>query len=219
MLDLTIDEVLTTTRSVRRRLDFERPVERKIVEECLELAFQAPNGSNMNTWRWVVIDDPALIARAAAVYNGGLDDFVARLGDATGEHYMGASVPGAERIAESVQYLRDNIHRSPALLVPLFAGRTDGAHVFWQASQFGSVLQAVWSFFLALRSRGLGSAWTTAHLWREADMAELLGVPIAEYTQVGLFPIAHTLGTKFSAAHRKPAAEVVSWNRFGERTS
>lgn len=214
-LELSSDELLTTTRSVRKRLDFERPVPRELVQECLELAFQAPNGSNMNSWHWVVIDDPELVAQAADIYNGGLDDFIASLGNATGENYMGASVPRAEHISTSVQHLRDHMHRAPALLLPLMAGRVETQNVFWQASQYGSILQAVWSFFLALRSRGLGSAWTTGHLWREKEMAELVGASMKHYTQVGLFPIAWTLGTDFKRAWRKPAAEVVSWNRFG----
>ncbi len=217
MPDLTPDELLTTTRSVRRRLDFERKVERELIEECLEIAFQAPNGSNLNTWQWVVVDDPSLVAQAAAIYNAGLDDYVESLGDATGESYLGAGIPGSEQIATSVQFLRDNMQRSPALLLPLLIGRVETMSVFFQASQYGSIIQAVWSFFLALRARGLGSAWTTGHLLREREMGKLLGIPLAHYTQIGLFPIAYTLGTDFKRAYRKPATEVVSWNRFGNR--
>ena len=214
MPDLKIDELLTTTRTVRKRLDFDRPVPRELIRECLEIAFQAPNGSNMNSWRWVVVDDPKLVAAAADIYNGGLDDFIVSLGEATGENYMGATVPGAERISTSVQYLRDNFHRCPALLVPLKAGRCENLNAFYQASQWGSIIQAVWSFFLALRARGLGSAWATGHMWREKQLAELLGIPYEEYTQVGLFPIAYTLGTDFHPAYRKPVDEVVGWNQF-----
>ena len=214
MLDLTPDQVLTTTRTVRRRLDFGKRVERSLIEECLEIAFQAPNGSNMNNWHWLVIDDPARVGEAARIYNEGLEAFIATLGGAVGDDYMGASVPRYERISESTQYLRDHIHESPALLLPLLVGRTEGANTFYQASHWGSIVQAVWSFMLALRARGLGSAWTTGHLWREEQMAELLGVPFDQYTQVGLFPIAYTVGTDFRAAYRKPLEEVVSWNRF-----
>ena len=214
MPDLSPDELLTTTRSVRKRLDFDRPVPRDVIRECLEIAFQAPNGSNLNTWRWVVVDDPELIAGAAEIYNGGLDDFIETLGEATGENYMGASIPGSERISASVEYLRENFHRCPALLVPLMAGRCEGMNAFYQASQWGSIVQAVWSFFLALRARGLGSAWVTGHLWREKQLADLLGIPSGHYTQVGLFPIAYTIGTDFKPAYRKPLDEVVGWNRF-----
>ena len=209
MLDLTPDELLTTTRTVRKRLDFDRKVPRELVAECLEIAFQAPNGGNMNNWRWIVIDDPALVARAAEIYNGGLDDFIATFGDAG---YAGAHVPGADRIESSTAYLRENFHRCPALLLPLFAGRTEGANTFYQASLWGSILQSVWSFMLALRARGLGSAWTTGHLWREREMAELLDIPHDRFTQVGLFPVAYTIGTDFRPAHRKAAADVVGWN-------
>jgi nitroreductase len=209
VLDLDPDALLTTTRTVRKRLDFDRPVPRKLIEECLEIAFQAPNGGNMNGWRWIVIDDPALVARAAEIYNGGLDDFIATFGEAG---YAGAHVPGADRIETSTQHLRDHFHRCPALLLPLLAGRTEGANVFYQASLWGSIVQAVWSFMLALRARGLGSAWTTGHLWREREMAELLDIPMERWTQVGLFPIAYTLGTDFKPAYRRPLSEVVAWN-------
>jgi len=215
MLELTPDELLTTTRSVRKRLDFDRPVERSIVEQCIKIALQAPNGGNLNSWRWIAIDDPGLIRQIAEIYNAGLDDYIATFGEAG---YPGAHVPGADRIATSTQHLRDNFQRCPVLLLPLIAGRTDGgdtgANVFYQASQWGSLLQAVWSFMLALRARGLGSAWTTGHLWRERELADLLGIPYPIYMQTGLFPVAYTLGTDFKAAQRRPLDEVLAWNRF-----
>ena len=214
MNTLEPDTLLCTTRSVRKRLDFERPVARGVIEDCLEVAFQAPNGSNLNAWRWIVVDDPTLVQAAAGIYNQGLDAYVKELGEAVGDAYLGASVPGHDRIAESVDHLRENLHRAPALLLPLFAGRTEGASVFMQASLWGSIIQATWSFFLALRSRGLGSAWTTGHLMREEAMADLLGIPFDRYTQVGLFPIAYTVGTDFRPAYRKPLQEVVGWNEF-----
>lgn len=214
MLDLSADQLLATTRSVRKRLDFDKPVARETLQECLELAFQAPNGSNMNTWRWVLVDDPKLIKAMAKIYNGAMDDYVTMLGDAVGEDYMGAATPGFEKINQSVDYLRENMARAPAILIPLLSGRVENAGVFMQASSYGSILQAVWSFFLALRSRGMGSAWTTAHLWREQELATLLGIPYNEYTQVGMFPIAYTIGTEFKKAYRKPFDEVVSWNTF-----
>lgn len=215
-LGLSAEQVLTTTRSVRRRLDIERPVERAVVEQCLETALQAPNGSNMNTWRWVLVDDRDTIAAMSAIYSGAMDDFVAMLGDATGADYMGAHIPGYERISASVDHLRQNLHSVPVVVIPLLAGRVEGLNAFYQASQWGSILQAVWSLMLALRNRGLGSAWTTAHLWREQDMAELLGIPCDRYTQVGLFPVAYTLGTDFKPAWRKPVSEVAHWNQFSE---
>ena len=139
---------------------------------------------------------------------------MASLGNAVGENYAGATIPGYEKIAVSVDYLRENLHLCPALLVPLLPGRVEGLDVFFQASQWGSIIQAVWSFMLALRARGLGSAWTTGHLLREKEMAELLNVPAGRYTQVGLFPIAYTLGTDFKPAYRKPIGEVLGWNGF-----
>lgn len=218
MLNLSADELLTTTRSVRKRLDLDRPVPRELIGECLEIALQAPNGSNLNTWRWLVIDEPQRIRQVAEIYNAALDDYIASLGDAVGENYRGADIPGFGKINDSVDYLRNNLARCPALLVPLMAGRVEQAGVFMQASSYGSIIQAVWSFFLALRERGLGSAWTTGHLFREQQMASLLGIPAEHYTQIGLFPIAYTRGTDFKPAWRKPVAEVLSWNTFGGRS-
>ena len=206
--------VLTTTRSVRKRLDLERPVERDVVEECLDIALQAPNGSNMNTWRWVIVDDRDTIKTIGELYNLAMKDYVTLLGDKVGDNYQAAHIPGFDQINASVDYLREHLAEVPMVAFPLFAGRTEGANVFMQASLWGSSLQSVWSFFLALRTRGLGSCWTTAHLWREQEFAELLGIPKDHYTQVGLFPIAYTRGTEFKKAWRKPAKEVMSWNRF-----
>ncbi len=213
LIDLTPDEVLSTTRAVRKRLDLQRAVPRELVAECIALAMQAPNGSNMNTWRFVAVDDRATVARMAAIYDAAMEDQIRSLGDATGENYAGASIPGAQQIGESVQYLREHMAEVPVLVVPVFAGRTEGANLFLQASLWGSIVQSVWSFMLALRPRGLGSCWTTVHLHREREMAELLGIP-AHYTQVGLFPVAYTLGTDFSPAWRRPVDEVLFWNAF-----
>ena len=224
MLDLTAEQVLTTTRSVRKRLDLTKPVSRALIEECLTVAFQAPNGSNQNTWQWVVVDDRALLQRVSQIYDAALDDFI------TSPHGQGYAKEMAQKVtanpsaavaqqkmSESVDYLRKNFAKVPAAVIPMFLGRPDQMTLFHQASSWGSVLPAVWSLFLALRMRGLGSAWTTAHILREREMADLLGIPMNEYTQVGLFPIAYTIGTEFHTAQRKPVEEVVSWNRFGKR--
>jgi len=128
-----------------------------------------------------------------------------------------------QRIARSVFHLRDHLHEVPVLCVPIVAGRTDGlgtgaqserTSVFWQASRWGSVIPTLWSFMLALRARGLGSAWTTLTLFREREMAELLDVPFDEWMQVGLFPIAYTQGTDFAVTPREPAAEHLRWNSY-----
>jgi len=181
-LDLTADELLATTRAVRKRLDLTRPVPRAVVEECLRLAFQAPNGSNEQDWGWVLVDDPALRVAVADVYRRGLADHVGR--DRSGE----PETPGASAAtADSVAYLVEHLHEVPVLLVPTIGDRYGSGSTFQQASRWGSILPAVWSFHLALRSRGLGSAWTTLHLYREQEMADLLGIPEGQ-TQAGLFP-------------------------------
>lgn len=213
MLNLTPDQVLSTTRSVRKRLDFSRPVPREVIAECVELALQAPNGSNLNRWSFIAVDDRDTIREMARIYDEALEDYVRSLGSAVGQNYVGAGVPGFEKIGDSVQYLRDHMAEVPALVVPVIRGRPEGLDVFAQASFWGSIIQAAWSFMLALRPRGLGSAWTTGHLNREQEMAALLDIPEG-HTQAGLFPVAYTLGTDFKPAWRRPLEEVLHWNTF-----
>jgi nitroreductase len=207
---LSVDELLTTTRAVRKRLDLERPVERDVVLECLQLAFQAPNGSNGQDWGWVLVDDPALRRELAELYRAGMRDHIAR--DRSGEATDAA--PADPRMSASVQYLAEHLEQVPVLVVPTIARRYGGATTFQQASRWGSVLPAVWSFMLALRSRGLGSAWTTIHLYREREAAELLGIPHDDHTQAGLFPVAYTKGTDFHPADRSRSEQRVGWNRW-----
>jgi nitroreductase len=188
-------------------------VERSVVEECLTLALQAPNGSNRQLWRWILIDDPDLKAKVADIYRGSLDGYAASGVSADKPVVADCTAPEVIRMSESVMHLREHLEQVPVLVLPLLAGRTDNASIFFQASMWGSVIPAVWSFMLALRSRGLGSAWTTIHLHQEAKMAELLGIPDS-FTQVGLFPVAYTIGTEFGPAARRPVREVASWNGF-----
>ena len=213
MLDLGVDEVLTTTRAVRRRLDLQRPVRREVVEECLELAFQAPNGSNQQFWQWVLVDDPATKAAMADLYRAGMDAHIARPRTESDER-VDYSTPEAQRIGASVAHLRDHLHEVPVLLVAGVAGRLEDASIFEQASRWGSILPGIWSFMLALRSRGLGSAWTTIHLYKEREMADLLGIPYDDVTQAGLFPVAYTVGTDFKPASRALSTKHVHWNAW-----
>lgn len=212
-LELDPDELLTTTRAVRKRLDLERSVERSVIEECLDIALQAPNGSNLQLWQWVVVDDRDQISALAKIYNEAIEAYSKEYD--TDKTRMGAgAAPGFDRLTESVMYLAQNLHRVPALVVPCIIGRMESAGVFHQASQWGSVLPAVWNFMLALRTRGLGSAWTTVHLHREKEAGDVLGIPYERYTQAGLFPVAYTLGSDFKRAARQPASAVTHWNRW-----
>ncbi|RYD97332.1 MAG: nitroreductase family protein [Sphingomonadales bacterium] len=211
-LNLSADELLSTTRAVRKRLDLTRPVPRAIIEECLELALQAPNGSNRNLWRWIIVDDPVLIAKLADEYRASVKELWE--GQAAGDDKVTAGVPGEDKVLESAFALVEKLDKVPAMLVPLMPGRPDGLPAFGQGPMWSSIIQAVWSFMLALRERGLGSVWTTVSIRHEKQIAELLGIPMDEYTQVGLFPVAYTIGTDFKKAWRKPVSEVLTYNRF-----
>lgn len=216
-LGLSVDEVLTTTRAVRKRLDTTRPVPRNLIEECLDLALQAPNGSNRNTWRWIVVDDRETIAKLASEYRAAMG--LLNSGAMPTPNPLGSGIPGEDKILESAYALVEKLPDMPAILIPLMPGRPDGTNVVVQASMWGSIVQAVWSFMLALRERGLGSIWATVATRREREIAELLGIPHDRYTQIGMFPIAYTIGTDFHRAWRKPVEDVLDYNRFEERES
>ena len=213
MLPLSPDELLTTTRAVRKRLDLSRPVERSLVEECIEIAVQAPSGSNRQAWHWVIVDDPAKKQALAAIYGEVFDGHMAAPtranyaeGDTRAERY--------DLISASAKHLRDHYHEVPMLLLAYQEGRVEDLAPTSQAGYWGSVIPAVWSFMLALRARGLGSAWTTMTCRREREVAEIVGVDHARYSHVGMFPIAYTIGTEFKPAPRLDMAEIIHWNEW-----
>lgn len=213
ILDLTPDQLLSTTRSVRKRLDLERPVEPEIVMECLELALQAPTGSNRQGWHWMFITEPDKKQALAEIYRR---NFIAYRDSGARPTYEDSDSRAQRQTAvtDSANHLADHFHEVPILMIPLIEGRLDNLPAFAAASTWGSLLPAVWSFMLALRSRGLGSAWTTLHLPGEREAAELLDIPFDRYTQGGLFPIAYTIGTEFRPAPRIPTDQIVHWNTW-----
>jgi nitroreductase len=215
LLNLDPDQLLTTTRSVRKRLDLERPVEREVIEECLEVAIQAPTGSNAQGWHWVFVTDPAKKQALADMYNDSFRPYVA-MGGSAPNPYKDGDTRGerAELVRDSAVYLADHLHEVPVMMIPCHWGRIDGADSTTQAGYWGSLLPAAWSFMLALRARGLGSAWTTLHLPKEREAAELLGIPYDRVAQGGLFPIAYTKGTEFKKAKREPIDKIIHWDTW-----
>lgn len=206
-----IDELLLTTKQVRRRLDFDRPVPRDVLVDCIDIASRAPMGSNRELNNWLIIEDPELKFQIAELYR------------TSGSAYFG---DGADRLRDSVQsrvlnsamYLAERMHEVPALVLALRKGRVDETSAGDMAGFFGSVLPGVWSFQLALRARGLGSCWTTLHLAYESEAADLLGIP-DDVTQVTLLPVGYYTGDSFSVAQRKPAAEITFIDRWGAKVS
>jgi nitroreductase len=208
------DHLLTTTRSVRKRLDFTRPVPRDVIEKCLEIALQAPTGSNSQNWHFVVVTDPAKRKALADLYRQGWSLYTQLpRPELPADDPRSGQLP---RVVDSAQYLTDHLHEAPVMIVPCIEGRVENMPQFAQASVYGSILPAVWSLMLALRSRGLGSAWTTIHLMHEKEAAAILGIP-ETWTQAALLPVAYFTGTDFKPAKRLPLAKVVSWNAWGER--
>jgi nitroreductase len=213
ILDLTPDQLLSTTRSVRKRLDLKQPVDSAVVLECLDLALQAPTGSNRQGWHWMFITEPEKKKALADLYKA---NFIAYRDSGARPTYDDADTRAQRQsaVTDSANYLADHFHEVPILMIPLIEGRLDNLPAFAAASTWGSLLPAVWSFMLALRSRGLGSAWTTLHLPSEREAAEILDIPFDKYTQGGLFPIAHTIGLDFKPAARIPTDQIVHWNTW-----
>ena len=208
ILDLSPDELLSTTRCVRRRLDLERPVEREVLEDCLRLAQQAPTAGYAEDWHFVVVTDADKRLALAELWRAG------------GRRYLGVDDPTAlpavvppdrKRLVESVVHLYEHLHEVPVHVIPCLYGELEGVPAWAAAGAYGSIIPAVWSFQLALRSRGLGSVFTTLHLPHADRAAELLGIP-AGVTQAALIPVAYFTGDDFKPAARRPMEEVTYWN-------
>ena len=213
-LNLSADEVLSTTRAVRKRLDFDRPVSREVIEECLQLALQAPTGSNSQGWQWVFVTDPAKKKALADIYATNFAEY-AKFAQSNSYEEGDLRHEQRDRVTSSAMYLVEHFHRVPVMMVPCITGNLDRVPAFAGASQWGSILPAVWSFMLAARERGLGTAWTTIHLMNGGDRkaAEILGIPDG-ITQAGLFPIAYTIGTDFKPAKRLPLEPITHWDQW-----
>ena len=202
------DELLATTRAVRKRLDLTRPVPHEVINECLELAVQAPTGSNSQGWRWIVVDDADKRKALAELYR-----------EAAGGYLSGAEEQATEsgnrqtqRVFSSAIYLLEHLHEVPVHVIPCLEGRPpEDSPPITYAGLFGSIYPAVWSFQLALRARGLGSTLTTLHLFKEREAAEVLNIP-ENVMQVALLPVAYTIGTDFKRAARPPVAGITHWN-------
>jgi nitroreductase len=219
-LEMTPDELLSTTRSVRKRLDFSRPVEPEIIRECLELAMQAPTGGNRQGWRWMVITDAEKRRAVGELYRRGFMEYLQLpINQPETLEKLRARDPERaatqERVRDSSLYLADHMHEAPALVIPCAFGRVEGFSASDQAGFWGSILPAAWSFMLALRSRGLVSAWTTLHLPYEREAADALGIPYEKVTQCALLPVAYPLGgDAFKPAKREPLESVVYWDTW-----
>ena len=210
----SVDHLLTTTRSVRKRLDYNRPVERAVLEECMELALQAPTGSNLPAWRFLVITDADKRKQISELYRKAFKLYASA--PPSEANPLPTDDPRAtqkDKVITSAVQLAETMNHCPVLIIPCYEGRVETAGALAQASFYGSILPAAWSLMLALRSRGLGSAWTTLHLMYEKEAAAILGIP-DNVTQTCLLPVAYFTGDDFKPAKRLPAAQVMSWNHW-----
>lgn len=206
--------ILTTTRTVRKRLDFERPVPRELILECLEVALQAPTGGNSQGWQWMIVTDPEKKRVIGDLYR--------RSWEAYTRSQRPRYAPDDPRrrqlpkVVSSAQYLAERMHEVPVMVIPCIEGRVDrpGVTNLEIAGLYGSILPAAWSFMLAARARGLGTAWTTLHLAFEREVAELLGIPYERYTQAALITAGYHSGGEFKPAERIPLEPIVHWDSW-----
>ncbi len=219
LLDLTPDALLSTTRSVRKRLDFSRPVEPELIDECLELAVQAPTGGNRQLWHFVVVTDAQQRKALGEIYRKGYtfyrQQIAAESTNIASSRLTRERLETLKKVRSSSEYLADHMHKAPVLLIPCLWGSVDNLSSVEQAGAWGSILPAVWSFMLAARARGLGTCWTTVHLYYEMEAAEVLGIPFDKVSQAALIPVAYTLGgTDFKPAPRIPMDSIVHRDKW-----
>jgi len=213
-LGLSADELLSTTRSVRKRLDFDRPVERSVIEECLEYAVQAPTGSNQQGWRFLVVTDEDKKAALGDIYRKGWEIYAKMGASSSGD---APAIPRDDRarqqmrVVSSASFLAENFHRVPAMVIPCLPGRMGDGSSMMSASALASIIPSAWSFMLAARERALGTCWTTIHLLFEEEAAEVLEIPYEEITQIALITVGYTLGTDFKPATREGGAAAVTY--------
>jgi nitroreductase len=216
---LTLDayQLLTTTRAVRKRLDFSRPVEDSVIRECVEVAMQSPSGSNNMTMQFVVVRDEAKRQAIGEVYRQCYQIYRSLDGIYIGSIDKGDVAENAQqsRSASSADFLGNRMGDAPALILACNAGsRVEGAPAMMAASMMGNVLPAMWSFMLAARARGLGTAWTTVHLMMEQQVADIVGIPFDTVQQACLSPLAYTVGTDFKPAARPAADSIIHWDTW-----
>jgi nitroreductase len=215
LLDLNPDELLCTTRAVRKRLDLDRPVPLDLVRECIEVALQAPSGSNQQGWHFVVVTDEVKRAKLGEIYKRAFDVYETMPFAAGNLPFDDpARQQTQQRVQTSARYLADVMGRCPVLVVPCIEGKVDGMPNMASSSILGSIIPAAWSFCLAARARGLGTSWTSLHLWHEQEAAEVLGIPFDAVTQVALIPVAYTKGTDFKPGPRVPLDAVLHVDRW-----
>ena len=212
---LSADEVLMTTRTVRKRLDFSRPVPIELVEECLRIAQQAPIGSNALHPHFVLVTDPEKKAALGRIYARACEAYMP----------LPMSIPNLQiddprhaaqqpRVLASAIHLAQHMGDAPLLVVPTISPRPDPETNWIAANIWGCVLPFLWSFMLAARSRGLVSAWTQLHLMFEEEAAAILGIPYAEVAQAALIPVAYPIGTEFKAVYREPLANYLHFDTW-----
>ncbi len=216
LLPLSAEELLTTTRGVRKRLDFSRPVERAVLRACVATALQAPSGSNRWALQFVIVTDPERRKAIGDAYRAGYETYRSLDGVYIGSIDKGDPERDAQqqRTAGSADYLAENFGEAPAIVAACSPGRADEGPAIRKTTMLGSVMPGMWSFMLAARLRGLGTCWTTVGLFEEEATAAALGIDPEAVTIGAISPVAYTEGTEFKPALRPDPDEVIHWDQW-----
>ena len=207
----SVDYILQTTRSVRKRLDLTRPVDVNTVTKCLDIALQAPTGSNAQGWKWLIVTDKEKISKIGEYYRKSFITY-----STSGRPPRRADPEQQKRVVDSSTYLADHMSKVPMMIFACVKGKlTNNVNSAMVASLYGSVIPAAWSLMLSLRARGIGSAWTTLHMSYEKECNEILGIPDNVTTAV-MLPVAYFTGETFKKAKRIPAKEITFWDTWGK---
>ena len=217
LLPLDPDQLLTTTRAVRKRLDLTRDVDDELIRECVAAAMQSPSGSNNMTMQFVIVRDAAARAAIGEVYRQCYAMYTTWDGVyvRTIQREDDAGRAQQQRVGDSADHLGEHMGEAPVLVLACNVGaRLEGMPAMASASMLGNVLPAMWSFMLAARARGLGTAWTTMHLLMEQQVADIVGIPFDAVQQACLSPLAHTIGTDFKPAARPAPDSIIHWDQW-----
>lgn len=208
---MTPEELLTTTRSVRRRMDLERAVPRELLTDCIRIAVQAPTGGNRQGWQWMVVTDQDKKMRIGELYKESWYEYTKTRAAYPEDDLRRDQLP---RVVRSARFLADHFGEVPAMVIPCIEGRPEGAGNFANSALYGSIIPAAWSFMLAARLRGLACAYTTLHLKYEREVAELLGIDYQRYMQAALLTVGFFKGESFRPAERVPVDSILHWDTW-----
>jgi len=203
-------EAIYTTRSMRRlRTD---PVAPALIVKIIEAATMGPSGANRQPWRFIVVRDPQTKAYVAERYRKAWEIY---LTPQAREILANDPQSPQGRILRSARYLAEHMGEAPVMIFCCVKTFTDPGRK--GQPMLNAIFPAIQNLCLAARGYGLGTSITGLHLMYAREIETRLGVP-AGYANIALIPLGYPKG-RWGRSERKPALEVISWERWDNRTS